>query len=189
MPASGADAAAWSCPSCGTASEGPYCARCGERRLGLDGRALASPPRSPSWLRRLRASLQALASPSGRLTRDWNAGKRVGYLSPLSLLLWTNVAFFFVQSASGVSILSWPLAVHLDNDILGLAQPLLHWKRGHAAAQDPVFATAFQVLEVVHAKSLVILMVPLLALAPFLTARRRTFAAYSPSPRIFSRSR
>ena len=88
-----------------------------------------------SWLSRLHRSLQALASPPGRLTREWLAGRRTPYLSPIALFLYTNVAFFIVQSASGVSILSWPLAVHLDNDVLGLVRPMFDAFRESAPAE------------------------------------------------------
>jgi len=59
-----------------------------------------------SFVGRIRASLRALASPPGQLTADWIRGRRVGYLAPLSLFLWVNVAFFLVQSASGLGILA-----------------------------------------------------------------------------------
>ena len=165
------------CPTCGAAVDAAYCAACGEARL-VAGRAPRDGPRA--WLERLHASLQALASPPGRLTRDWNEGRRAPYLSPLSLLLWTNVAFFVVQGLSGVSILSWPLRIHLSNDILGLEVPLLAWRQAHGAPSEPAFAAAFAALESVHAKSLVVLMVPIFAALPFLAegAHRQRFAAW-----------
>jgi len=153
-----------------------YCGHCGEARLSA-GRAPRDGPRA--WLRRLHASLQALASPPGLLTRDWNDGCRTPYLSPLSLLLWTNVAFFLVQAASGVSILSWPLQIHVNNDILGLGVPLLAWRRLHGAPPEPAFSAAFEALESGHAKSLVVLMVPLLAGVAWLAeGGRRRLAAW-----------
>ena len=85
-----------------------------------------------------------------------------------------------MQAASGVSILSWPLQIHVDNDILGLGVPLLEWRRLHGAPPEPTFTAAFEALESVHAKSLVVLMVPLLAVVPWLAegARRGRFAAW-----------
>jgi hypothetical protein len=118
-----------------------------------------------SWLSRLHRSLQALASPPGRLTREWLAGRRTPYLSPIALFLYTNVAFFIVQSASGVSILSWPLAVHLDNDVLGLVRPMFDAYAGPNALRNPQYVAVFNALEVVHAKALVVMMVPMLAAA------------------------
>jgi hypothetical protein len=54
----------------------------------------------------------------------------VGYFAPLSLFLWVNVAFFLVQSASGLGILSWPVRVHLsDEPIAWLTTRLLERHR------------------------------------------------------------
>lgn len=123
----------------------------------------------------MRASLAALASPPGQLTADWLAGRRVGYLAPLSLFLYVNIAFFLVQSASRVSILSWPLPVHLEEDILALAHPLFNAVVGAGRASDPRYVAVFNAIEVVHAKALVIIMIPLFAVPLMaLPAIRRT---------------
>jgi hypothetical protein len=110
-------------------------------------------------LRRLHASLRALASPPGKLTSDWLDGKRVGYLPPVALFLYVNVAFFLIQSASGVSILSWPLEVHLHDNILGAARPLFAWIAGPNALHNARYVAVFDALERVNAKALVIVMV------------------------------
>jgi hypothetical protein len=153
----------WSCPSCGTVSDGRYCTACGEKRLDavplVPGLRLARTAPAVTWLRRLRASLQALASPPGKLTRDWLDGKRVGYLAPVTLFLYVNIAFFLIQSASGVSILSWPLTVHLNDNILGAARPLFAWIAGPNALHDARYVAVFDALERVNAKALVIVMV------------------------------
>lgn len=162
----------WRCPSCGCASPGRYCANCGEAE---PGRAL---PGARGFVARLRRSLDALASPPGRLTRDWIDGRRVGYVAPVPLFLYTNVAFFLVQWASGVSVLSWPLHIHLANDILGVVKPLAAWYPGAHVLADPRTVAVFDALEVVHAKALVIVMLPLFAL-PLLAvplAGRREFS-------------
>ena len=118
--------------------------------------------------------MRALASPPGRLTSDWFRGRRVRYLPPLTLFLWVNVAFFLVQSASGLSVLSWPLRVHLDqaNDFGPLAAKLL---AAHFSGSLPAaYASVFNPLEAIHAKSLVILMVPAFAVVVrFLLADRK----------------
>lgn len=174
---------AWTCPSCGTASSAGYCPACGEVRPGIRN----APARS--FVARLRASLNALASPPGRLTRDWIEGRRVRYLAPVPLFLYTNVAFFLVQWASGVSILSWPLNIHLANDILGVPARLAAWYPGMNAIKNPQTVAVFNALEVVHAKALVIVMLPLFAL-PLLAVRiegRRSFAnAFAFSAHFFT---
>jgi hypothetical protein len=166
--------ATWTCPSCGGEATGNHCAQCGEawRQGGVA---------PPSVALRLRASLRALASPPGRLTRDWIEGRRVGYLAPLPLFLYTNVAFFLVQWASGLSILSWPLRIHLANNILDVADSLANWIAGAGPLRNPQFIAVFDALEVVHAKALVIVMLPLFALplcALPLPGRRRYASAF-----------
>jgi hypothetical protein len=153
-----APASAWTCPSCGATVVTRYCGNCGERR-SADAATAAEPQRR--LVARLLASLRALASPPGRLTADWLRGQRVGYLTPLSLFLWVNVAFFLVQSASGLGVLSWPLRAHLSDDsIAWLTTRLFAQHRPGLAAANAAYADVFNVLESVHAKSLVIVMVP-----------------------------
>lgn len=122
--------------------------------------------RHASWFGRLHASLRALASPPGRLTVDWAHGRRVRYLPPLTLFLWTNVAFFVAQWASGLGVLSWPLQVHLRQDLFGpLSAHLLAFYRPEVGNPESGYGQVFDALESVHAKSLVIIMVPAFALA------------------------
>jgi hypothetical protein len=168
-----ARASAWTCPSCASTVATRYCGNCGERRI-----ADAATAAEPQLVARLLASLRALASPPGRLTADWMSGRRVGYLAPLSLFLWVNVAFFLVQSASGLGVLTWPLRVHLSDDsIAWLTTWLFAQHRPGLAASNAAYANVFNVLESVHAKSLVIVMVPPFAavLALLLFDRQQPF--------------
>jgi hypothetical protein len=130
-----------------------------------ENRTLSRGPQA-SWFCRLHASLCALASPPGRLTADWTHGRRIPYLPPLTLFLWTNVVFFVVQWASGLGVLSWPLRVHLRQDLFGpLSAHLLAIYRPQMGNAESAYGQVFDALESVHAKSLVILMVPAFALA------------------------
>jgi len=171
----------WICPSCGSGATSPYCGACGEQRsvaaAPIAGDNAATGPRR-SFVARMRASLSALASPPGRLTAAWLQGARVGFIAPLSLFLWTNVAFFVVQSASGLGILSWPLRSHLSDDsIAWLTTRLFAQRWPHVAASNDAYEQVFNALEAVHAKSLVIVMVPAFALAlgALLLDRREPF--------------
>ena len=171
----------WICPSCGSEATTPYCGACGEERnVAVAPIAGGNTPRGPrrSFVGRMRASLGILASPPGRLTADWIHGTRVGYLAPLSLFLWTNVAFFFVQSASGLGILSWPLRSHLSDDsIAWVTTRMFAQRRPHGVASNDAYEQIFNALEAVHAKSLVIVMVPAfaIALSALLLDRRESF--------------
>jgi hypothetical protein len=158
-----------------------YCANCGEGRIvgpaQIVGHDTVTEPRR-SFLGRLHASLRTLASPPGQLSVDWIRGRRVRYLAPLSLFLWINVAFFVVQSASGLGVLTWPLQIHLSDDsIAWLTTRLLAQHRPDIATANSAYADVFNALEAVHAKSLVIVMVPAFAigLAALLLDRRESF--------------
>jgi len=171
----------WICPSCGSTATGRYCGSCGERStaavLAISDDEVAPDP-GRSFLARLSASLRALASPPGRLTADWIRGRRVGYLAPLSLFLWINVAFFLVQSASGLGVLTWPLRSHLtDDSIAWLTTRLMAQHRPDMAVPTDAYTHLFDALESVHAKSLVIVMVPVFAaaLGVLVVDRRRGF--------------
>jgi hypothetical protein len=158
------------CPSCGSAATARYCSNCGERIFGATDAAQAPADRAsepaPSFAGRVRASVVALVSPPGRLTSDWMHGRRVGYLTPLSLFLWINVAFFLIQSVTGLGILSWPLRAHLAAD--ESTRWITSWLFAHRpgrVAESGNYAEVFDALEAVHAKSLVIVMVPFFAAA------------------------
>jgi uncharacterized protein DUF3667 len=157
----------WTCPSCGARATARYCGNCGERGLVAAGAKPETPGHNEparSFFARLLATLRALASPPGRLTVDWISGRRVGYLSPLSLLLWMNVVFFVVQSLTGLGILTWPLKIHLADDAFAwLDTRLLAMHHPEMRVPTAAFADKFDALEAVHAKSLVIVMVPALA--------------------------
>jgi hypothetical protein len=157
------------CPSCGSTATARYCSNCGERMLGGADAAPApfgydSQP-SQSFAGRARASLVALVSPPGRLTSDWLHGRRVGYLTPLSLFLWVNVVFFLIQSLSGLGILSWPLRAHLAQDSTRWITTWLFAHKPGRVSDSGTYAEIFDALEAVHAKSLVIVMLPFFAAA------------------------
>ena len=168
----------WTCPNCVAIATSSFCPSCGERRIangGHEASRIRSRERHAPWFGRLLASLRALASPPGRLTAAWCRGRRVRYLAPLSFFLLTNVAFFIAQSASGLGVLSWPLRAHLKQSWFGpLSSQLLALYRPGTSVAGSAQEQVFDALESVHAKSLVILMVPAFALAlRFVLAGRR----------------
>ena len=170
----------WTCPSCGSISTTRYCGNCGERRLNAEAPDAAGHSAGPasSFLERVRASAAALLWPPGRITVDWIRGRRVGYLVPLSIFLWINVIFFLVQSLSGLGILAWPLRAHLSDDWISRFTTWLlsQHKPGFVPAAG-TYAEVFDALEAVHAKSLVIVMVPVFAavLGVLMLDRREPF--------------
>jgi hypothetical protein len=161
---------------------GRFCAACGEewtegrdyslRRFAHESVASLTDLDS-SLLRTLRT---LLGSP-GTLTADYFAGRRRHWLSPLKVFFVCNVVFFFVQSATHSTILSSTLAVYRRY------QPFRSWARplvDHRIAERGIslreYATAFDAMAVSQAKTLVIVMAPLLALVVAIVfARRRRY--------------
>jgi hypothetical protein len=101
------------CLNCGSALSGNFCSDCGQENtdyrvsLGRLLRDLAEEVLSIES--RLWRSLWHLVRHPGRLTRDYNFGRRVRYTSPLRLYLFCSIAYFFVGA-----IAPQPSTVTLD---------------------------------------------------------------------------
>lgn len=176
--------AAWQCPSCGQAVDAtPYCGACGERRLGAHDRTLFG--LVEQWLEtlihvdgRLWGTLVSLWRRPGQLTADHAAGRRRPYIGPFQLFIAVTVGFFVVQLISGLTVASLPLESHLRHQSYSefareiYAATLERREIGPDGAA--AFAENFEHRERTIAKSLLILLVPMLAVATsLLFARRR----------------
>lgn len=178
---------AWTCPTCHSAhASGAYCAACGERRLTAHDQTLAGVLHE--WFeslvhvdgRILRSCRELLLSP-GSITAAYLAGRRQPYIGPFQLFLAINVVFFLTQSLTGLSILSLPLAVHLQQGYYGAwAQQLLDAHLLQHGLTQAAYAPEFDRHGPAVAKSMVILMVPMLAcvLAIVFYRRRRTLPTH-----------
>ena len=178
--------APWRCPNCAAEVTTPFCPRCGERPIKTEdltfAGALARIAHAATSVdgRVLRTFRELLRRP-GSLTRAYVDGRRKPFATPFAVFLIANVLFFAVQSLTRTSVLGSTLDSHLHlQDWKAVAQVLLdrHLRAtGQAlAAYAPVFDRAV----VVHAKSLVILMVlPLAALLALLfLGQRKRFMAH-----------
>jgi hypothetical protein len=90
------------CLNCGHAVAARFCSECGQEntsyRVSL-GRLLGDLFEELFQLEsRLWRTLWTLVRRPGRLTRDYNAGRRVSYTTPLRLYLTTSVVYFFVAA-------------------------------------------------------------------------------------------
>ncbi len=90
------------CLNCGRAAEGNFCAHCGQE---IKDHTVALRPlladllaEIASWDSKLLRTMTALVFRPGFLTNEYNAGRRVPYLSPLKLYLTISVLFFLVLS-------------------------------------------------------------------------------------------
>jgi hypothetical protein len=96
------------CHNCGAILHGPFCSACGQQSRSLD------PPLSELARdlthelldvdgRTVRSLRHLFLSP-GLLTREWFAGRRTPWLTPLRLYLMCSVAYFAVVALSGTTL-------------------------------------------------------------------------------------
>lgn len=113
------------CSNCGSALAGPYCSVCGQRRLQPQDRRFAHLLREffehlTDLDGRFWGSMRALLLRPGLLSRDWMAGRRTRWMSPVSLFLLANLLFFF---APGVTDFDLPLRDHVSGAVLADHDP------------------------------------------------------------------
>jgi len=88
------------CLNCGQSAGGNFCAHCGQENK--DHTVALRPLLSDllaevaSWDSKLLRTVAALLFRPGFLTNEYNAGRRIGYVSPLKLYLTASVLFFLV---------------------------------------------------------------------------------------------
>ena len=158
------------CPSCGLVAAGRFCSACGEEKgrgdnyslLSHAGETLNVVTNVESGIFR---SFATLITKPGFLTTEYFAGRRKPYLKPLQLFLFCNIAFFLVQSYTEFKTLSTPLRVHTrllpysDYARAKVDQAVLE-KRTTLKEYEARFDAIIEN----HAKTLVILMIPMFAL-------------------------
>lgn len=171
------------CQNCGhrLASGDRFCSSCGQELLGDQARRFvhlfqASLAEISSVDSRLLRSLGLLFARPGLLSREYRLSRRRRYLSPISLFLIANVVFFLAPSLSDFSI------TLVDQQHLQPYSPLIAgWIEAVLARGDftpAELAQAYQFRVVELAKTMIILHVPLIALASLLlTADKRFYYA------------
>jgi len=178
--------APWICPACELELASEYCPRCGERSLQAQALTLRSllgglvHALTDVDGRLLRSLWQLLRHP-GSLTVAYLDGDRKRSIAPLQLFLLSNLLFFLVQSWTGVNVFSSTLESELHQQnwsayANGRVTELL--ERTQMRLED--FAPLFDRAVVLHAKTLIILMVPpfALLLALLFWRSRRPFLAH-----------
>lgn len=162
------------CPACGAAVETPYCSSCGEQRasdrhyslqhLGeelfetlfhADGRAIRT--------------IRTLIARPGALTAAYMRGERKPYVAPLQLFFLANVVFFVWVGITHVNTFSTPLRFHVGGMFYsGLAHRMVDARLAARHVTYESYAAIFDHAATLQAKSLIILMVPMLAVVTML---------------------
>ena len=157
---------AWTCPSCRHENSLlEYCPACGERHLhphqltltGLAEQAVESLSHVDG---RIARTMRTLLLKPGRLTEAWIRGERRGWMGPFQLFLFLNIVFFFSQSLSGLSVLSAPL-----HDLTPSAQHMVDAHLAKHGGTQAELKPVFDRQQTTNAKLLVLIMVPLFAVA------------------------
>ena len=183
-PAVAAEQAA--CPECGEPIDERFCPRCGEKRVEARdyslrhflGEAVNVFANLESPIPR---SFFALLFRPGLLTSEYLAGRRKRYLKPLQVFVLCNVIFFFAQPLTGFNALTTPLRVHLTAlPHSRLVRPLVRETVERRQVTLEQYGASFDSTIQSHARTLVILMVPLFAcaLVPLYWRRRRYFVEH-----------
>lgn len=172
----------WKCPTCGTLVAGKFCPDCGEKKFSTADlsvrhffiHALAEFFHFDSKIFR---SFRLLFSKPGFLTSEYLRGCRKPYLHPFQVFFIANLIYFFLQPLTGWSGLKTPLYVHTHmSNYRSLATHLVTQRVAAKGISEPEFARSFDQIVDLQARSLVLLMVPMFALALWLMEwRKRKF--------------
>lgn len=176
----------WQCPTCGSEADGHFCANCGEGQPGhhdLSMRHLLSHSFETLFHfdSKIGVSLRALLRKPGMLSCEFASGRRKPYLHPFQLFFVMNLLFFLVQPLIGWNTLTTPLDIHLTRMFYSpLARRMVATRLEATHLSMAEFAAEFNHHAGLHAKSLVILMVPMLALVVWALnlLKRRYFAEH-----------
>ena len=183
----------WTCVTCGQEAHGNFCPHCGEKlhddhdfslkHVLADAAEAFFHVDSKIFL-----TLKTLITTPGKLTSDFFLGRRKPYMSPLQTFFVCNLLFFVLQPLTGLEILAPPLRVFEGNDFIGKTASRLvdrRLAREHLSRANPEqfqeFTERFDRVAHLQAKSLILLLAPMLAviLAVLNFGRKRYFSEHT----------
>jgi hypothetical protein len=162
--------------TCGQEANDNFCAHCGEKRhdnhdFSLN-HVLAEAAEAFFHVdSKIFRTLKTLVSTPGKLTADFFLGRRKPYMSPLQTFFVCNLLFFILQPFTGLEILAPPLRVFESNDFMRKTATRLVDRRlakEHLSRSNPEqfqeFTERFDKLAHLQAKSLILVLSPMLAI-------------------------
>lgn len=159
------------CVNCSRPLRGPFCSACGQKALRPNDFSLGRYLRESSAVltntdSRLFRSFRSLLLRPGHLTAEYVRGRHAPYLQPLQLFLLCNLFYFLVQPLTGVNTLTTPLSVHMAQlPYSPFAAELVRRQIAERGTSLAEYRVLFDATISSQAKTLVVLMVPLLAIA------------------------
>lgn len=107
----------------------------------------------------------ALVGRPGRLTAEYLAGRRTRYLRPVQVFLLCNVLYFFLQPLAGFNPLTLALEGHVRSLFYSdLARSMVQAEVSSRGIPEREYAILFDATIASQAKTLVFLIIPLVAL-------------------------
>ncbi len=171
------------CVSCNSIVTGPYCSACGEavldeEALTLRGFLLGSVRILLDFEHGLWPSVKLLVTKPGFLTREYLAGRRVGYVKPLRLFLMINVLYFLVQPQLLSNTYNTRLNGHMHRQVYSpLVEPLVIKTITERGVDLDSYTEKFDAVSARMASTLVVILVPIFSLATGLLFWRRKIPA------------
>ncbi len=166
---------------------GQFCHRCGEKQFNPSD-VSASKVSSHIFSSitevdgKLISSLWLLLSKPGQLTKDYLSGIRKNRLSPFQLLLLVNIIFFLMAAYMGHSSFTTHLEFHTNaNNFIhqSVAETMVEKHLQTTGESRAVYTEKFNALVEVQAKSLVMLMVPMLAVVVWVLNPKQAYPLVS----------
>lgn len=174
------------CVSCDDAVAGHYCPTCGERRADERPRTTAE-LLAEAWDAvfsvdgRLLRSLRTLIARPGALTVAHMRGERVRWVGPLRLFLVANLLWFAGSSVLGNRAFTTPLAVHVQPGATphaDVARRLVQSRLTERRTPWRFYSTAFDAAYQTRSRSLLVLLVPMIAVGVAAVGHRRRSLAH-----------
>ena len=178
--------------TCGQEAQGNFCSRCGEKRRNdhdFSFRHVLEEAAEAFFHidSKILVTLKILITTPGKLTADFFLGRRKPYMSPLQTFFVCNLLFFVLQPLTGLERLAPPLRVFESDDFIGKTATRLvdrRLAREHLSRTNPEqfqeFTERFDRLAHLQAKSLILVLAPMLAvvLAILNFGRKRYFSEH-----------
>jgi len=161
----------WSCPTCLAQNRGNFCTQCGEKRpsphdLGIGHLLSHAAETLFHWDSKIFRTFRVLFSRPGLLSAEYAAGKRKAYVHPFQVFFIANVLYFLLFPILGWSGLKAPLPVY--EKMMPYSTWATRLAEHRAAAKGISRAELIQRFDHVidiQSRSMVLIMVPLFALA------------------------
>jgi hypothetical protein len=171
------------CASCDEPLTGRHCSACGEsviddESLTLRGFMLSGLRHLFDLDRGLWRSLWLLIRRPGLLTTEYLAGRRVGYVRPLRLFILINILYFFIQPHLMSNTYNTSLRGHAQRQVYSqLVRPTIDRTIAERGVGFAEYAAVFDDMSSMLVRTLIIILVPLLAIASGLLFRGRGIPA------------